>query len=92
MGAEVDDERDGANVIVRIREDDDMLKEVLESFSDEAIVGLLIEDSYVVLALRVAGESWPAHVSQVESRLDRLNFDWRASVTCVRPSSSPGER
>jgi hypothetical protein len=85
MGAEADDERDGANVLGRIREDDDNLRDVLESFSDGVTVGVLIEGPYVVLGLRVAGDNWPAHVSQVESRLDRLNFDWRASVTCVRP-------
>ena len=86
MSAEFDDERSGANVQVRIREDDAHLKEVVESFADGMVVGCHLEDEYFVMALRLTGTGWPAHVSQVEARLDRLGFDWRAVVTCRRPN------
>ena len=71
-----------ANVILRIREDDAGLKQVIESFSDGTLVGVEIDGPDVVLSLRVSGESWPAQISQVEARLDQLAFDWRAAVSC----------
>jgi hypothetical protein len=86
VSAEIDDAGSDANVHVRIREDDPRLKEVVESFDDSVVVGCYLEDEYFVMALRLAGTGWSAHVSQVEARLDRLGFDWRAAVTCRRPN------
>lgn len=86
MSGEIEAAGSDANVHVRIREDDARLKEVVESFDDSLVVGCHLEDEYFVMALRLAGTGWPAHVSQVEARLDRLGFDWRDAVTCRRPN------
>jgi hypothetical protein len=75
----------GANVVLHVREGDRHLSELVKAFDDGLIIGIQDEDGDVVLALKVPAGSWEAAVSQVELRLDRLSFDWRAHIACRRP-------
>jgi hypothetical protein len=85
MPSEIDYAGIGVNVLLRVREDDERLPEIVESFSDGKIVGLANDAAHVVVGLRIDAVSWPAVISYVESRLDRLDFDWRQHASCTRP-------
>ena len=85
MASEIDCESTGVNVLLQVREDDPRLGAIVESFSDGRIVGLDSDSGQLVVGLHVDAASWAAAVSFVESRLDRLDFDWRQHASCTRP-------
>ena len=85
MANETDYESTGVNVLLQVREDDPRLGAIVGSFSDGRIVGLQSDSGQLVVGLRVDAASWAAAVSFVESRLDRLDFDWREHASFARP-------
>ena len=85
MAGESDYESLGINVLLRVREGDRRLPEFFASFSNGEVVGLESDGEQLIVALRIGSANWAGAVSYVESRLDRLGFDWRQHASCTRP-------
>lgn len=73
------------NVVLEFAEHDPHVPELVEAFSNGWVVGIESRGGTVRLELETPGTSWGAAVTLVESRLDRLPFDWRSHASCKRP-------
>jgi ankyrin repeat protein len=73
------------NVVLEFDEHDPHVPELVEAFEDGWVVGITSRGGLVRLELATPGTSWGAAVTLVETRLDRLPFDWRSHACCKRP-------
>jgi ankyrin repeat protein len=73
------------NVVLEFGEHDPHVRELVDAFGNGWVVGIESRGGTVRLELETPGTSWGAAVTLVESRLDRLPFDWRSHARCMRP-------
>jgi hypothetical protein len=73
------------NVVLEFAEQDPHVPELVDAFGDGWLVGIESRGGLIRLELETPGTTWGAAVTLVETRLDRLPFDWRSHACCKRP-------